>query len=62
MTDDQFPVTEIDQPVQLHDGVAPAGNANEIARFRRKIAAYSRADVQWLHECLPVILNPAKNL
>ena|ERR1700730_3497447 len=37
MANDQFLVTETDQPVQQRDRIAPAGDADEIARFRRKI-------------------------
>ena len=31
MADDQFLVTKIDQPVQQRDGIAPAGNADQVA-------------------------------
>ena len=39
MTNDQFLVTEIDQPVQQRDGITTAGDADQVARLRKEIAA-----------------------
>ena len=36
MADDQFAIAKIDQPVKQCDGVASAGNTDEIARIGRK--------------------------
>jgi len=36
MTNDQFLVTEIDQPVEQRDGIAPTGNADQIRPLGRK--------------------------
>src|SRR6266403_4572311 len=33
MANDQFRITETDQPVEQRDGIAPAGDADEIARI-----------------------------